>query len=132
MGTPPVSVAPRWRYQMVSLRLPIVLSVAALGVMGCTEAPSSESSEPGSPELRVKETSTRLEITGVDAQGAIVGHLELSLGLFFSEENQRLAAGRMMTVKVGDKQIGHESEGFDTLALPLMHRDEHMDLRTFL
>ena len=113
---------------MVKAHLPIVLLCFA----GCMEPTPAGSPALGISEFRVNETAARLEITGVDAQGAVIGHLELTLGTFVREDDGRLVAGRKMTVKVGDKQVEHQSEGFETLALPLMQRDEDRPLKVFL
>lgn len=80
---------------------------------------SAAARELGIERFQIAETEAQLTIDGVNADDMIVASVELKVGRFVMQEDDRgEVLGRQMSVTVGDDTAQHESSGLDGLTLP--------------
>lgn len=102
-----------------------VLGVFSFAVVGCTSvadqpAPSAALRDLGLARFEIVETQTGLTIDGRAANDTTVASLELSVGTFYMDEDDRGEVdGRRLDIHAFGQAVTHESEGYDTLSLPL-------------
>jgi hypothetical protein len=81
--------------------------------------PSEPARALGIEKLNVTETPTTLTVTGLGIEGEVMAKVELKVGRFTFESDERGEVyGRQMVVQSLGKEVAHESEGLNALTLP--------------
>jgi hypothetical protein len=92
--------------------------LSLLAIVSACSGGTATTSRLGIAKVSVTESSDRLQLDALDANGAPIGRLVLTRGTFRMEDDGRLVTGRRMTLDVLGKQAVHESEGYRGLQLP--------------
>ena len=103
-----------------------ILVVAFTAACSNTRTEELRPAEParalGIETLNVTETPTTLTVTGLGIQGEVMAKVELKVGRFtFESEDRGEVYGRQIVVQSLGKEVSHESEGLDALTLPAHH-----------
>jgi len=101
------------------LTILVVAFTAACSTRTEDMRPAEPARALGIERLNVTETPTTLTVTGLGIKGEIMAKVELKVGRFtFESEDRGEVYGRQLVVQSLGKEVSHESEGLNALTLP--------------
>jgi hypothetical protein len=104
-----------------------IFLITGLVVVGCAEPPTHGNAALGVADFAVRSTASELDIAGADAQGTVLAHLHLRIGMVTPEEWDTPTTGRELSLEImGKLYPPFASAGLAPLMLPLT-RDPRLD-----